>query len=74
MKITSFEVAACITAACGLIGLVLFILHSKRPESVSLDVALGFISVFLLWASFAVCNGVIKLLMWAWSCTPWGRS
>lgn len=74
MKITAFETATYIAAACGLVGLVLIILHSKRPESVSLGVAAGFFSIYLLWTGYAVLDGVVELVRWVWTLTPWGGS
>lgn len=74
MKITTFETAACIMSACGLVGLVLIVLHGKRPESVSLDVAIGFLTPFLLWNCYALCAGVVAFVLWVWTFTPWGGS
>lgn len=74
MKITAFETAAYIMSACGMVGFVLIILHGKRPESVSLDVAIGFLTVYLLWTVYVLCNGVVELVKWAWALTPWGGS
>lgn len=74
MKITTFETATYIACACGVIGLALLVLHSKRPESVSLCVATGFLSIYLLWTGYAVLDGVVELVRWVWTLTPWSGS
>ena len=74
MKVTDFETASYIMSACGLIGFALIILHGKRPENVSLDVAIGFLMPFILWNCYILCAGTVEFVRWVWTLTPWGGS